>query len=178
MNISNSMPTKNPAIEAILESLRGQAPALVRATIPVIAPAVFDALRTYAERKGYRLPDGALADLARQFDVCRLTAWFTKSAVDVKVDTRKPIPRPLRVEIVKSQNWKCHYGWGRLKKSRFSPGSYWEIDHKVPVSKGGSDDRSNLVAACRKHNRAKGVDDYFAFWIRRVVDPSLWQCGH
>lgn len=32
-----------------------------------------------------------------------------------------------------------------------------EIDHVIPVSRGGSDDESNLVAACKPCNRDKGA---------------------
>ena len=32
----------------------------------------------------------------------------------------------------------------------------WEVDHRVPLARGGSDDEENLVAACRRCNRSKG----------------------
>ena len=35
-------------------------------------------------------------------------------------------------------------------------GIYLEVDHIVPISLGGSDDRSNLQCLCRKCNRSKG----------------------
>ena len=41
-----------------------------------------------------------------------------------------------------------------------------EIDHVVPVSKGGSDDESNLACSCRNCNRSKNdlsANDFFAF---------------
>ena len=32
-----------------------------------------------------------------------------------------------------------------------------EVDHKIPVSRGGTDDIDNLTTACFKCNRGKGV---------------------
>lgn len=181
MNFSQTIPNAGGPAAAVLGALRGQGPAVASALAPVATSMIVDLARRYADRKGLKLPEGKLTDfaeLAKQLDICRIVSAFTSDAADIRGDTRRPIPRWLRLEIVKSQDWKCHYGFGKLKKSRFSPGNYWEIDHKVPVSKGGSDDRSNLVATCRKHNRAKGTDDYLRFWIRRITDLSLWQCGN
>jgi 5-methylcytosine-specific restriction endonuclease McrA len=39
---------------------------------------------------------------------------------------------------------------------RAGPSVKLEVDHIVPVSKGGTDDRWNLVPACRECNRSKG----------------------
>lgn len=39
------------------------------------------------------------------------------------------------------------------------------IDHLIPRSKGGTDDESNLVIACRKCNEAKGVMMPYEFEI-------------
>ncbi len=43
------------------------------------------------------------------------------------------------------------------------------IDHKQPVSRGGTDEESNLVAACRRCNRAKGTMTYDEFML--ILDP-------
>ncbi len=34
-----------------------------------------------------------------------------------------------------------------------------EVDHIIPVARGGSDDEWNLQALCRYHNRSKGTKD-------------------
>lgn len=41
------------------------------------------------------------------------------------------------------------------REGRVSKGDGKEIDHKVPLSKGGSNDRSNLRVVSRTTNRAK-----------------------
>jgi len=54
---------------------------------------------------------------------------------------------------------KCHLCHKKLVLKNYgtigSRGS-WEIDHSVPRSKGGTDHRNNLYAACISCNRSKG----------------------
>lgn len=49
-----------------------------------------------------------------------------------------------------------------------------EVDHVVPVSRGGGNDVENLVAACRECNREK-LDLTVSEWAaRRVSDGKPW----
>lgn len=72
---------------------------------------------------------------------------------------------PLRKRKWQEQNGLCSYCETPItfysKKS-----DSLEIDHKIPVSRGGTNDDDNLVAACRTCNRAKGdmTDSEFAEW--------------
>jgi len=52
----------------------------------------------------------------------------------------------LSTEILKRDGYTCHYCGGRADTA----------DHIIPKSKGGTDARENLVAACRSHNSGKG----------------------
>ena len=36
----------------------------------------------------------------------------------------------------------------------------WEVDHKIPLSRGGSENLRNLVPMCIPCNRSKGDADY------------------
>ena len=45
--------------------------------------------------------------------------------------------------------------------------STWHIDHVVPVSKGGADDLSNMVKACRACNMKKSAD----LWVPLLGTP-------
>lgn len=63
-------------------------------------------------------------------------------------------PRPsaevwakIRASVFHRDNYTCQYCGKR--------GVTLECDHVTPVSRGGSNDASNLVTACRKCNRAK-----------------------
>jgi len=68
-----------------------------------------------------------------------------------RVATRQGIPAKLWWEVVSGGHFTCHW-CGR----RAGPSVKLEVDHIVPVSKGGTDDRWNLVPACRECNRSKG----------------------
>lgn len=65
--------------------------------------------------------------------------------------------KAIRLQIAARDGLVCHYCAAAVKPSSFT------VDHIVPVSKGGTDDLSNLVACCRPCNSKKGVKDYDAF---------------
>jgi 5-methylcytosine-specific restriction endonuclease McrA len=50
-----------------------------------------------------------------------------------------------------------------------------EVDHIVPRSKGGSDDPSNLVCACKHCNAAKGARTPWQWHLEPgVILPPWW----
>ncbi|MCI0562931.1 MAG: HNH endonuclease [Nitrososphaera sp.] len=68
--------------------------------------------------------------------------------------------------IYENQNHLCHY----CKADMDVVG--WHLDHLVPVSKGGTNDRINLVFACGFCNRAKHdhtVEEYLD-WLAGVIE--------
>jgi 5-methylcytosine-specific restriction endonuclease McrA len=64
------------------------------------------------------------------------------------VRVRRAITPELRVRIIRRDK-KCRYC-----QTTVGP---WEIDHKVPISLGGSNRLSNLVLSCAECNRRKGA---------------------
>lgn len=66
-------------------------------------------------------------------------------------EMRDPIPPKLRWEVLKRDKYVCQYC------GACGPNVELEVDHKIPVSRGGTDDMDNLVTACFKCNRGKGV---------------------
>lgn len=54
--------------------------------------------------------------------------------------------RKVRAAVLKRDNYRCHY-CGR---------SATTVDHLRPISRGGTDDEENLVAACADCNSLKG----------------------
>ena len=54
-----------------------------------------------------------------------------------------------RFEILKRDGFKCQYC------GLAAPDAVLEVDHVVPVSKGGGNEASNLIAACYDCNRGK-----------------------
>lgn len=62
---------------------------------------------------------------------------------------RKAIPKVVRFEVLKRDKFTCQYC------GRAAPDVILEIDHVLPVSKGGDNSILNLVTSCRDCNRGK-----------------------
>jgi hypothetical protein len=58
--------------------------------------------------------------------------------------------------ILKAQRGKCAYCKKDIKK-------VFEVDHIIPVAKGGSNARRNIQLTCVHHNRSKGAKDPLDF---------------
>lgn len=58
----------------------------------------------------------------------------------------------LRFSIWRRDGFRCTY----CGISAFDKGVTLEVDHVIPVSRGGTDDPENLTTACRPCNWAKG----------------------
>ena len=70
----------------------------------------------------------------------------------------------LRYRLWKRQSGRCAYCGRRIAQADS------EVEHKVPLSRGGSNSLSNLPVACTSCNREKGnktAAEYRA-WIRRT----------
>jgi len=65
-------------------------------------------------------------------------------------EKRSPLPPALRHKILKRDRFTCQACGAR------SPDVELEVDHKVPVFRGGTDDESNLTTLCKECNRGKG----------------------
>ena len=63
--------------------------------------------------------------------------------------TRKAIPKRVRFEVFKRDNFKCQYCGAS------APGVLLHIDHINPVAKGGTNDILNLVTSCEGCNSGK-----------------------
>jgi hypothetical protein len=68
-----------------------------------------------------------------------------------------PVWRALRAAIFQRDNYTCQYCGAR--------GVPLECDHVYPISRGGSDDPSNLATACFRCNRSKR-DKLIEEWAR------------
>lgn len=75
---------------------------------------------------------------------------------------RKSIPSRLRHEVFKRDGYRCRECGATNKETKL------EIDHIVPVSKGGTNDITNLQVLCKTCNRAK----YNRTWVGGQVDDS------
>ncbi len=85
---------------------------------------------------------------------------------------RKPLSKSVRFEVFKRDSFTCQYC------GRTAPDVILEVDHIVPVAKGGTDEILNLVTSCRECNRgksAKTLDDTSAVALQRAELEKLEQ---
>lgn len=71
----------------------------------------------------------------------------------------QPLPRPVRSLILARDAATCVYCQrkeGQISPTEVATDGRMHIDHVIPVSRGGSNDPSNLVCACGVCNRYKG----------------------
>lgn len=68
-----------------------------------------------------------------------------------RVSPRIPIPQLIRFRVLKRCGFACAYC------GRRAPDVQLQIDHIRPVSKGGTNDESNLTSACWDCNIGKGA---------------------
>lgn len=66
---------------------------------------------------------------------------------------RKTIPKKIRFEVLKRDCFRCQY----CGRSADDPDVKLEIDHIVPVAKGGDNSIMNLITSCQDCNRGKGA---------------------
>ncbi|RVI58519.1 HNH endonuclease [Sinorhizobium meliloti] len=79
---------------------------------------------------------------------------------------RDPIPQGVRFDVFRRDNFTCVYC------GRGSPEVTLHCDHVEPHSKGGSDDKSNLVTACQDCNYGKGVKSVRKASVGRSISAS------
>lgn len=60
---------------------------------------------------------------------------------------RDKISKSTREDVFDADNYKCTY---------CGSSEFLQIDHVIPLSKGGTNDRENLTTACRSCNLSKG----------------------
>ncbi len=70
-------------------------------------------------------------------------------------NARKPISKKLRFETFSRDGFTCSYCGSSPSKE----GVVLEIDHFIPVSKGGDNNPRNLLTSCFSCNRGKGASD-------------------
>ena len=76
---------------------------------------------------------------------------------------RQPIPRKLRHEVFKRDGYRCRECGASKDETSL------EIDHILPVAKGGTNDIDNLQTLCKECNRMKHTDE----WVGGETDLEL-----
>lgn len=81
---------------------------------------------------------------------------------------RGVIPRSVKLGLFRAQRGRCAY-CGRTRGA-----AYLEVDHKYPVSRGGTDEVGNLQLLCNPCNMRKGIqsDEEFRRRYQRLLPPD------
>ena len=69
----------------------------------------------------------------------------------IEIKNVRNISKSLRFEVFQRDNHTCQYCGRRV------PDVVLEVDHLIPVAKGGTDDFDNLVTSCEECNRGKSA---------------------
>ena len=77
------------------------------------------------------------------------TLILFRTGVDMASKKRKSLSKKIRFEVFKRDGFRCAYC------GQSPPSVVLEVDHIEPVSKGGTDDLSNLITSCFDCNRGK-----------------------
>jgi len=82
---------------------------------------------------------------------------MTEANITGRRFVRKPISKRDRFSVLSRGGFRCAYCGISAREAKI------EIDHVVPVSKGGGNELSNLVVACRDCNAGKAADEPLDF---------------
>lgn len=78
-----------------------------------------------------------------------------------------PVTKRTRYEVLKRDNHTCRYCGG------VAPDAILTVDHVTPIALGGTDDPSNLVAACRDCNYGKSSTSPDAAVVEDVSQDAM-----
>lgn len=93
-----------------------------------------------------------------------------------RIRYRKPLRREVKEAVYAKTNglcWYCGYEVSDKPESHFSRAN---IDHVVPVSKGGTDDLTNLVPSCFQCNITKGTQTLEEF-RKEESEKAISRCS-
>jgi hypothetical protein len=99
-------------------------------------------------------PKWWLYGLFEELDASKAFLKQFKGMSDVQIRTailRSQLTKAKRFEILKRDNYTCNYC--------HRTGVPLEVEHVVALYNGGTNDDSNLVAACHDCNQGKGIKD-------------------
>lgn len=71
-----------------------------------------------------------------------------------KIKNKRSIPLKVRFKVLKRDEYCC-----QICGANACCGARLEIDHKIPVSKGGENEIENLWTLCFRCNRGKGIEN-------------------
>ena len=94
-------------------------------------------------------------DLAKQLMKDGSAAYVATAGTNDKEKEKRNVTGLTKKKVAASQEWKCGACSQTLDET-------YEVDHKLALYKGGSNDIANLVALCPHCHRKKTVDERLA----------------
>lgn len=95
----------------------------------------------------------------------KIACAYQKKRMDMIRSNGGHITKSRFIEIRKTANGKCTY---------CGVDSFIQMDHFIPVTRGGRTEAGNLVPSCIKCNREKGAEDPWK-WVREKVSEENQQ---
>ena len=87
------------------------------------------------------------------------------------------IERSIRMALIDEYGGRCFYCGIEIYVANLGPrsDSMFNVDHKIPKSRGGTNKKDNLVCSCRKCNYSKGTltVEEFRAKKQRQKDPQI-----
>lgn len=110
-----------------------------------------------------RVPELAQAIIDHDTEFARLVAAPPDFRAPKPRGGRPKISRAMRRAVLDRDDCRCQYCWSPFPREQL------QLDHVVPLARGGPTTRDNLVAACGPCNTAKGdrIDVLPLVWPRR-----------
>ena len=81
--------------------------------------------------------------------------------------TRQELSKAKKFQILERDGFACRYCGARAPEVRL------HVDHVTPVSRGGTNDDDNLVAACADCNLGKGIKELRKAFTMTIGDDAL-----
>lgn len=99
--------------------------------------------------------------LSQKLPSCEALNWHDKQHKEFAKGTgkRRTLSPKIRREVFLRDGFKCQECGAYPARDRLV---WLEVDHVVPVAKGGTDDLSNLQTLCNHCNTGKGTDSAYA----------------
>ena len=101
--------------------------------------------------------NGVQAHAAKKLGISKRSMYYRLSRLQMKPDSFRngraaALPVLLRFRVLRRDGFKCRYC------GQSPPRVALEVDHVIPVARGGRDEMRNLVAACFQCNHGKRDD--------------------
>lgn len=112
-----------------------------------------------------------LADIAVIYECERRERWMAEGTVPTAPAKRVPIPPALRTQVLERDAYRCRRCGGYLEL---------QIDHVVPITRGGATALDNLQTLCGECNRRKHnvVEEPQPYELQDVLYEACPFCVH